>query len=247
MSATPSCFRSSPRNGARVQPESLAFEIATWLIPLVFAIVFHEISHGWAANAFGDPTAKELGRLSPNPIRHVDPIGTVALPLLLAVSGAPVFGWAKPVPVVAERMRRPRLHMMLVALAGPGMNLALALLSAFALAFLLATADAPPGFATLFLGANLENFLILNVFLAVFNLLPVPPFDGGHVVEGLLPRRQAMRWRRLGRYALPILILLLVVLPMLTPRLSVVEWIVVPPVRLVLGAIAGLAGLGAAG
>src|SRR5687767_4281943 len=121
-SATPSSSRSSPTNGRLpMAPDSMAFQIATWLIPLVFAIVLHEISHGWVASAFGDPTAREEGRLSLNPVRHVDPVGTVVLPMVLAVSGAPVFGWARPVPVVAERMRNPRLHMMLVALAGPGM------------------------------------------------------------------------------------------------------------------------------
>jgi Zn-dependent protease len=230
-----------------VEAEGLIFNLATWVIPLVFAIVLHEISHGWVANAFGDPTAKELGRLSPNPIRHVDPFGTVILPLLLAVSGAPVFGWAKPVPVVAHRMRRPRLHMMLVALAGPGMNLALALIAAFALAFVIGTADQPPGFATRFVAANLSNFVLINVFLAIFNLLPVPPFDGGHVVEGLLPRPLAKKWRRMGRYALFILIFLLLILPAISPQLDVVEWLVVPPVHLVLDGIATLAGLGGAG
>jgi Zn-dependent protease len=96
--------------------DNILFQIATWFIPLVFAIVFHEISHGWVANAFGDPTAKSLGRLSPNPVKHVDPVGTVALPMVLAIAGAPIFGWAKPVPVVAQRLRNPRVHMMLVAL-----------------------------------------------------------------------------------------------------------------------------------
>jgi len=224
---------------------NIIFTIATWLIPLVFAIVLHEISHGWVANAFGDPTAKNLGRLSPNPMRHVDPFGTVVLPLILAVTGAPVFGWAKPVPVVAAQMRKPRLHMMLVALAGPGMNLLLALIAAFGLAFLISTADQPPSSVTRFLGANLTNFLIINVFLAIFNLLPVPPFDGGHVVEGMLPRPLARKWRGLGKFAFPILIVLLLVLPMISPSLSVVKYIVVPPVSAVLGFIAGLAGLGA--
>ena len=226
-----------------MQPDQLTFQIASWLIPLVFAIVLHEISHGWVANAFGDPTAKEQGRLSPNPVRHVDPVGTIGLPLLLAVSGLPVFGWAKPVPVVAARMRNPRLHMMLVALAGPGMNLLLALTAAFALALALA-ASPPLGFWTIFLLANLENFIVLNLFLAVFNMLPVPPFDGGHVVEGLLPRPLAKRYRKLGRYAFPILILLLLVLPMISPRLSVVAWLVVPPVEALLRLIVAIAGLG---
>ena len=226
-----------------MEPDSLVFTVATWLIPLVVAIVFHEISHGWVANAFGDPTAKKLGRLSPNPIRHVDPVGTVALPLILALSGAPVFGWAKPVPVVAERMRNPRLHMMLVAMAGPGMNLLLALVAAIGLAIALgATGPASPGAA--FLIANLTNFLVINVFLAVFNMLPLPPFDGGHVVQGLLPRRIAPLWKKLDRYGLLLFIFLLLVLPWLVPGADIVERLVVPPVRALIGFFTGLVGLG---
>ena len=225
-----------------MEPDSLVFSVATWLIPLVLAIVLHEISHGWVANAFGDPTAKKLGRLSPNPIRHVDPIGTVVLPLILVLSGAPVFGWAKPVPVVAARMRNPRLHMMIVALAGPGMNLLLGLIAAVGLALALGVANlnSPAG---LFLVANLENFLIINIFLAVFNLLPLPPFDGGHVVEGLLPRRLARPYARLARLGFPLLIFLLLVLPMLAPEANIVERVVRPPVdallRLILPAELG--------
>lgn len=219
-------------------PDNIIFQIATWLIPLVFAIVLHEISHGWVANAFGDPTARRLGRLSLNPIRHVDPVGTVALPLILAVSGAPMFGWAKPVPVVARRMRKPRLHMMLVAMAGPGMNILLAFAAALAIA-LVGWPQQGDGVARLFLFANLANFLVINVFLAVFNMLPIPPFDGSHVVEGLLPRPLAVRYARLGRFGLPLLLILLVALPMLSPRLNLVDWIVVPPVL----AIVNLLGL----
>ncbi|MDP8914096.1 MAG: site-2 protease family protein, partial [Pseudomonadota bacterium] len=136
--------------------DNLLFRIATWLIPLVFAIVFHEISHGWVANAFGDPTARRRGRLSPNPIKHVDPVGTVALPMVLAIAGAPIFGWAKPVPVVASRLRNPRLHMMLVALAGPGMNFLLALLATLGLALMAMAAPLERSFATMFLLANLQ-------------------------------------------------------------------------------------------
>lgn len=224
-------------------PENAIFGIATWLIPLVFAIVLHEISHGWVANAFGDPTAKRLGRLSPNPIRHVDPFGTIVLPLILALANAPVFGWAKPVPVVAARMRRPRLHMILVALAGPGMNLLLALLAAIVLA-LIGPVGPGAGPAMHFLSANLQNFLLINLFLAVFNLLPMPPFDGGHVVEGLLPRRMVPAWKRIGRFAFPLLILLLVVLPMVAPKANIVAWLVVPPVRLLTTLLARLVGLG---
>jgi Zn-dependent protease len=213
-----------------MQPGSPVFDIATWLVPLIVAIVFHEISHGWVANAFGDPTARLAGRLSPNPIRHVDPIGTIVLPLVLALAHAPVFGWAKPVPVVAQRMRKPRLHMMLVALAGPGMNLLLALVAAIGLAILTGISDGRSGGAA-FLSANLENFLVINIFLAVFNLLPVPPFDGGHVVEGLLPRPLAARWRRFGRFGFLLLIFLLLVLPWLVPGADIVERLVVPPVQ----------------
>jgi Zn-dependent protease len=222
-----------------VAPDNIVFEVAVWLIPLVVAIVLHEISHGWVANGFGDPTARDLGRLSPNPIRHVDPIGTVALPLVLAVSGAPVFGWAKPVPVVAHRMRNPRLHMMLVALAGPGMNLLLAMLAGIVLA-LVRPQGPPSGPVELFLLMNLFNFIAINLFLAVFNLLPIPPFDGGHVVEGLLPRRIARHYSKLARFGFPLLIFLLLILPMLVPQANVVERLVRPPVewllRLFIGA-----------
>jgi Zn-dependent protease len=227
-----------------VEPDNVVFRAATLLIPLVVAIVLHEISHGWVANAFGDPTARRLGRLSPNPIRHVDPIGTLGLPLLLAITGAPVFGWAKPVPVVAKRMRNPRLHMVLVALAGPGMNLLLALLAGFILALVAPGPDKPQSILALFMLANLGNFLIVNVFLAVFNLLPIPPFDGGHVVEGLLPRPMVPRWQAIGRFGFPLLILLLVALPLLVPSANIVERLVVPPVNWVIGVIASLAGIG---
>ena len=213
-------------------PDHIAFQVATWLIPLVAAIVLHEVSHGWVANAFGDPTARRLRRLSLNPLRHVDPVGTLALPLILAVSGAPVFGWAKPVPVVQRRLRNPRVHMMLVALAGPGMNLLLALFAAVALAGLRWLAPGNSLF-WLFIVFNVANFLIINVFLAIFNMLPIPPFDGSHVVEGLLPPPLAVRYRRLGRFGLPILLFLLVLLPMLAPSLDLVGLIVEPPVRLI--------------
>jgi Zn-dependent protease len=214
-----------------MSPDSIVFRAASWLIPLVIAIVLHEVSHGWVANAFGDPTAKRKRRLSLNPLRHIDPVGTIVLPLALAVSGAPVFGWAKPVPVVARRLRNPRLHMMLVALAGPGMNLLLALIGALAWAGL-RWLSPPAGLGWDFLIANVANFMIINVSLAIFNMLPIPPFDGGHVVEGLLPRPLARRYARLGRYGLPVLVLLLVVLPM--ANIHLVAAIIGPPIRLLL-------------
>ncbi|HEX8666790.1 MAG TPA: site-2 protease family protein [Allosphingosinicella sp.] len=224
-------------------PDNVILLAASWIVPLIIAIVFHEISHGWVANAFGDPTARRLGRLSPNPIRHVDPVGTVALPMVLAMTGAPVFGWAKPVPVTARRLRNPRVHMMLVALAGPGMNLLLALVGAFALAAL-RTVDHEAGGAWAFLLMNLGNFIMINVFLAVFNLLPIPPFDGGHVVEGLLPRRLAVHFAKLKRFGFLLLIVLLLAVPMLFPKAHVVERLVLPPVRLLLRLVSAIAGLG---
>ncbi|SOB86484.1 Zn-dependent protease (includes SpoIVFB) [Sphingomonas guangdongensis] len=222
--------------------DGLPWRIASWLIPLVVAIVFHEVAHGWVARAFGDPTAARLGRLSLNPIRHVDPIGTVALPLLLAVTGAPVFGWAKPVPVVARRLRHPRVQMMLVALAGPGINLALAAVTVLLLAQI-GGGEPPGGVAGQFVLANLFNFLLINVFLAIFNLIPLPPFDGGHVVEGLLPRSAVPAWQRLARFAFPILILLLLVIPMLAPQLNVVGRVVAPIAWTVIRTLLGAVGL----
>ena len=210
-------------------PDSLLFQVSTWLIPLVFAIVLHEVSHGWVASAFGDQTARDKGRLSLNPIRHVDPIGTVGLPLVLALSGAPVFGWAKPVPVVARKLRNPRLHMVLVALAGPGMNFALALLAALLLVLFRAL-EPGPGLGWAWLYFNLVNFIAINIFLGLFNLLPVPPFDGGHVVQGLLPRKLARPYARLHRIAFPMLIFLLLILPWMSPEANIVERVVVPPV-----------------
>ena len=212
-----------------MDPADILLQLSTWLVPLVFAIVLHEISHGWVANAFGDPTAREAGRLSLNPVRHVDPVGTIALPLILAVSGAPVFGWAKPVPVVAARLRNPRLHMMIVALAGPAMNLVLAVLAALVLA-LLGPLERGAGLAPALVHLNLINFIAINIFLALFNLLPMPPFDGGHVVQGLLPRPLARRYASLQRFGFPLLIFLLLILPMLVPRANIVERVVVPPV-----------------
>jgi Zn-dependent protease len=159
------------------------------------------------------------------------------------VSGAPVFGWAKPVPVLAERMRNPRLHMMLVALAGPAVNLLLGLLGAFALAALLPFVR-PEQTAAVFLAVNLENFILINIFLAVFNMLPIPPFDGSHVVEGLLPRPLAARYAAVGRYGFLLVILLIVVLPMISPALNIVPAIVVPPVRAILEFFWSVAGIG---
>jgi len=218
--------------------QNTLFQIATWLIPLIIAIVFHEVSHGLVARRLGDPTAAERGRLTFNPIRHVDPFGTVILPLILALSHAPIFGWAKPVPVNYRRLRHPRRDMVLVALAGPGMNLLLAIVGALVLAATLSFSSNPDSLGTTFLAGNALNFVLINLFLAVFNLLPIPPFDGGHVVQGLLPPPLAQSFARIGRYSLLVLVVLLLVLPAI--GINVVGHIVSP---LVDGLARGLLGL----
>ena len=209
------------------------FQVAALVIPLIIAIVFHEVAHGWTARALGDPTAAQLGRLTLNPIKHVDPFGTIILPGMLKLAGLPVFGWAKPVPVVKGRLRNPRRDMMIVAAAGPGSNLVMALIGAVALGLVMRgyAGGAEPSIAVSFLVANLFNFILLNIFLALFNLLPIPPFDGGHIVEGLLPPQVARKYAAMHSKALLIMILLLVVLPWIAPSLNVVSWLVVPPVE----------------
>ena len=205
--------------------------LALVLIPaLIVSIVFHEVAHGWSALALGDPTAREQRRLSLNPIRHVDPVGTLLLPGFMLAVGGPVFGWAKPVPVIKERLRNPRFGMMAVAAAGPGTNLILAAIGAVALG-LLARGGLPAAGATGFAAASLYSFVLINIFLALFNLLPLPPFDGSHIVEGLLPPRAARLYEKLRPFGFPLLFLLLLVIPWLFPQLGIVERIVLPPVQ----------------
>ena len=221
--------------------DNIIYSIAVWLVPLVIAIVFHEVAHGLVAKRLGDTTAERRGRLTLNPIKHVDPFGTVILPMLLAISHAPVFGWAKPVPVNYARLRNPRRDMVLVALAGPGMNLLLALLGTALLAATIMISGGAQSGGAAFLAANALNFVLINIFLAVFNLLPVPPFDGGHVVEGLLPGPLAARFRRVGRYSLLVLMILLLVLPAL--GMDVVGRAVSPVVNWIARGLLALFGL----
>lgn len=220
------------------------YEIAVWLVPLVIAIVFHEVAHGLVARRLGDPTAEERGRLTLNPIKHVDPFGTIILPLVLAISHAgAIFGWAKPVPVNYARLNHPRRDMVLVAIAGPGMNFLLAILGAVVLTATVALSGRPMGVAPTLIAANALNFVLINIFLGVFNLLPVPPFDGGHVVEGLLPRSLAAGFRQIGRFSLLVFVVLLLVLPMISPKANVVARVVAPIVDRLATGLLGLFGL----
>jgi Zn-dependent protease len=202
------------------------------LIPaLVIAIVFHEVAHGWTALVLGDPTAKERERLTLNPIRHVDPFGTLLLPGLLALTGMPVFGWAKPVPVIKSRLRNPRFGMMAVAAAGPATNLVLATLGSIALGLFASAMGGEAGGVAGFIGSALYSFILINIFLALFNLLPIPPFDGSHIVEGLLPERAARTYDKLRPFGFILLFTLLLVIPTLFPDWGIVERLVLPPVN----------------
>lgn len=209
------------------------FQALALIIPLVLAIVFHEVAHGWMARALGDPTAEEQNRLSLNPVRHVDPMGTIVLPGMLALLKAPILGWAKPVPVNKWRLRNPRFGMMAVAAAGPGSNLVLGVVGAVFLGLLLRGHGQIEGTSvgTAFLAANLVNFLMINVFLAFFNMLPIPPFDGSHIVEGILPPPLAARYARTRRLGFGLVIVLFIVLPWLFPSINLVERYVLPPVE----------------
>jgi Zn-dependent protease len=209
------------------------YQAAALIIPLVIAIVFHEVAHGLVAKLLGDPTAHEMKRLSLNPFRHVDPIGTIVLPGFLALIKAPVFGWAKPVPVISQRLRNPRYGMMAVAIAGPGSNLVLAGVGAVLLGLLSRGITAAPleGSPLHFILLNLFNFLSINIFLALFNLLPIPPFDGSHILEGLLPRSLVPAFHSLRRYGFFMVLVLIVVLPQLIPGFDPVGKLVLPPVQ----------------
>ncbi len=220
------------------------FEAAALIVPLIFAIVFHEVAHGLTARMLGDATAQEQRRLSLNPIRHVDLVGTVILPGMLALAKLPVFGWAKPVPVNARRLRNPRLGMMAVAAAGPLSNLVLAAIGAVALGLMAgAYGAARPEGAALFAATALNYFIMVNVFLAFFNLLPLPPFDGSHIVEGLLPRGAVARaYARMRPFGMVLLFGLLLVVPYVFPEARVVERLVLPPVQWMLAHYAMLAG-----
>lgn len=171
------------------------YGVSVWALPVLFAVTLHEAAHGYVALRFGDDTALRAGRISLNPLRHVDPFGTVLLPLLLLVvsGGRFLFGFAKPVPVDFARLGNPRRDMVLVAAAGPAANLGMALAAG---ALLHATVLFPPSAAE-WLIQNLNNAIFINLLLAVFNMLPVPPLDGGRVAVGLLPDLAARPLARL--------------------------------------------------
>ncbi len=198
-------------------PNSTLYTVSVWVLPLIIAITFHEAAHGFVAHHFGDNTAWERGRVSFNPLKHIDPFGTLIMPAILLLAHSPfLFGYAKPVPVNFRNLRHPRIDMVWVALAGPATNIVLALGAAAAF-HLIAYA---PAEAAQWIADNLKNALVINVVLAIFNMLPIPPLDGGRVAVGLLPDVLAVPLSRLEPYGMLILIGILILLPMLGTQLG---------------------------
>ena len=197
-----------------------------YAIPLIFAITVHEVAHGWVANQRGDATAKMLGRLTLNPAKHIDPVGTILVPAVLYFTGSPfLFGWAKPVPINFNALKSPKQDMILVALAGPVSNFIMALLWLLVVAF---TLDMPDQFLLKMAGFGIA----INLILGVFNLLPLPPLDGSRVVSALLPNHLAYQYNKLEVYGLYILLGLLF--------LGIFERVILPIVNFILNYLLGL-------
>ena len=228
-----------------MNPEVILEIASVWAIPILLAITLHEAAHGWVALRLGDDTAFRLGRVTFNPLRHIDPFGTVLLPalLLFASGGRMMFGFAKPVPVNFARLRRPRQDMVLVAAAGPATNLALAVVSAA----LFHVVPLLSGDFALWVAENLANSLWINLLLCVLNLLPIPPLDGGRIAVGLLPPPLAMRLARLERLGIFIILGAVFILPWIGREmgvdLNVFWWLVGAPAAFLADLIATLVGI----
>jgi Zn-dependent protease len=203
-------------------------KFTSWVLPVLFAITLHEAAHGWAADRLGDPTARQAGRVTLNPLAHIDMFGTIILPLIAYFGSGFLFGWAKPVPVHFSRLDNPRRDMALVALAGPISNILQAIFAAWLLRWLslFPTAMAP------WLGMNFLNAMIINLLLAIFNLLPILPLDGGRVLNAILPIKWARSHARTERFGMVFLLIALLVIPLAAQQFgysfSLLNWLVSP-------------------
>ena len=227
--------------------DALMYTISIWALPVLLAVTLHEAAHGWVAMKLGDPTAKLLGRVTFNPLKHIDKWGTIVIPagMLILSGGKMLFGFAKPVPVNFSKLRQPKRDMVLVALAGPGINLIMAIVAAAGL-HVLPYLD---GDVQAWIGYNLGNALFINVLLAIFNMLPLPPLDGGRVAVGLLPWSIGQYLARLERVGIFIVLFAIFLLPYIGGKigveLNVFGWLILAPANALQDVILTLGGFGA--
>ncbi len=188
---------------------TLIQKICIWVLPVLFAIVFHEMAHGWVALKFGDKTALMLGRLSPNPLHHIDPIGTILVPGVLLVLGGVIFGWAKPVPINARNFKHPRANMAVLAVAGPISNLLMAILWALVAKLGILLTDDVSTFSKplIYMG---QAGIFINLMLFLLNLIPIPPLDGGRFVSNILPLKMSYYYDKVEPFGFLLLLILLV-------------------------------------